>query len=190
MGLDSQRKKRAAAGLHWRPMMPLPAGAIDAGDLAQMAGVFPGFWYGIAARIADWIAEAVDGSSDPDGTLTLNIVEPEIIDFAENHFDNYNVFLIAVDEDVKTETIRPSRLATALIRLSAVMTSLPAGAAAGTVLARVAETIRRAVLAGNSRGRACNGLALNLDCPMTKFAPGPGCEFAVVDCFVKYFLID
>lgn len=167
-------------------------GQFDTGYFSQ--GFFPQgfwpqrFWPAPLGDIADWIARELDGLPDPGGSLTLRVVRPGILDAGESHFADSDVFLCGIDEDVKTRTVTPGRLSTALLRLYGIVRELPAATAAGTVLSRVAETIRAPILAGNVAGRACGGLALNIDCPNTGFAPAPGCEMAIVDVAVKYYL--
>jgi hypothetical protein len=146
------------------------------------------FWPAPLGRIADWIAAALDGQEDPDETLTLRIVRPGINDHGDSHFLHADVFLCGIEERVKTETTGPYRFATAIFKLYGVIRSLPELTAVDTMLSRIAETIRRLILAGNSGGRACDGLALNIDCPTVDFLPGKGFEAAEVIVKVKYYL--
>lgn len=188
MAIDSRRKRAGAGGLHWMPSIPTPDGTIDAADRAQVTGVYPGFWYGVSGRIIDWLGNLLDGVADPGATLMLNVVRPGIIDPDESRIADSDVFIVGIDQQIKTESTRPSRLATALLRLYGIVRELPADTAADTVLSRLTETIRRTILAGNVRGKACDGLALNLDCPVVGIAPAPGCSMTIVDVMVKYFL--
>jgi hypothetical protein len=155
---------------------------------------FPGtfwpqdFWPDVPGYVADWLARNLDRVADPAASLTLNVVRPGIIDVGGSHFAHGDVFIIGIEEKMKTETTVPSRLATALLKLYGVVRELPVDTAADTVLSRMAETIRRTVLAGNVAGKACDDKALNIDCPAVRYAPGPGCQITVVDVMVRYFL--
>jgi hypothetical protein len=146
------------------------------------------FWPAPLSGIADWIANALDGQKDPDETLTLRIVRPDINDHADSHFLHADVFLCGVEERVKTETTDPNRFVTAIFKLYGVIRSLPELTSVDTVLSRIAETIRRLVLAGNVGGLACDGLALTIDCPTVRFLPGTGFEVAEVTVVTKYCL--
>lgn len=144
------------------------------------------FWPASAGRIADWIARALDGEQDAEDTLTLRIIRPCINDYSESHFLNADVFLCGVEERVRIQTMDPLHFASAVFKLYGIIRELPAGTVADTVLSRMAETIRRLILAGNSGGKACDGLALNIDCPRVDFLPGPGFEAAEVTVTAMY----
>jgi hypothetical protein len=154
-------------------------------------GFWPGgywpqdYWPDLPKKIVQWVADALDGVSDPDGTLTLNVIQPGILDVFESHFANGNVFVIGEDDVMETETAEPGRLVTALIRVYGLI--VQATEITDKLLARITETVRRTLFAGNSAGRACDGLALNIDCPDSGFHAGPGCSIARIDVFIKYF---
>jgi hypothetical protein len=118
--------------------------------------------------------------------LTLRIIRPCINDYSESHFHNADVFLCGVDDRGESQTTDRGRFATAIFKLYGIVRELPEGIAADTVLSRMAETIRRLILAGNSGGLACDGLALNIDCPLVDFLPGPGFEAAEVTVKALY----
>jgi len=146
------------------------------------------FWPAPLGRIADWIATALDGQKDPDELLTLRIVRPGINDQADSRVLHADVFLCGIEEKVRTETTEPNRFVTAIFKLHGVIRSLPDLTAVDTMLSRIAETIRRLILAGNVGGRACEGLALTIDCPTVRFMPGAGFETAEVTVVTKYCL--
>ncbi len=154
-------------------------------------GFWPGgywpqdYWPDLPKKIAQWIAEALDGVTDPDETLTLNVIQPGILDTFESHFADGDVFVIGEDDVLDTESTEPSRLVTALIKVYGV--AVRTGETADKLLSRITETIRRTLLAGNSKGRACDGLALNIDCPSYRFGSVPGMAITEVNVFVKYY---
>ena len=41
MGIDTRKKRAAAAGMHWMPGAVVPDGTIDAADRKVIAGVYP-----------------------------------------------------------------------------------------------------------------------------------------------------
>jgi hypothetical protein len=119
----------------------------------------------IIEQIAQWINDALDGVQDPDATLTLRSVRPKILDWEESQFAHGDVIIELGPYDTQSTTTTSSRTELAVFMLYAIIRDLPVDTAADTVLARFAETIRRTILAGNALGRACGGLALNIDCP-------------------------
>jgi len=142
-------------------------------------------WPALPKKIAQWIAEQLEGVTDPDGTLTLKVIQPGILDIFESHFENGNIFVIGEDDDMETETTEPSRLITTLIKVYGI--AVRTGETADKLLSRITETIRRTLLAGNSKGRACDGLALNIDCPSYRFGSAPGMAITEVNVYVKYY---
>lgn len=145
------------------------------------------FWPDLPMRIAAWVADALEDVQDPDESLTLRVIRPTIVDWEESHYANGDVILVGIDENIDTETTTPTRLSTALLKLYGIIRVVPDRMSADTMLSRMAETIRRTLLAGNSRSRACDGIALNIDCPRTAFANSEGLIASIVDVEVKYF---
>lgn len=123
----------------------------------------------IVERITVWIEGAIAGVQDPGKTLTLNPVRPKILDWQAEDFKHDDVIIELVDGGTLTKTTS-SRTELAEWKLYGIITTLPANTAADTVLSRMAETIRRAILNGNKRGQACGGLALNIDCSETIYS--------------------
>jgi len=123
----------------------------------------------IVEKIAEWIEGEIDGVQDPDATLTLKAVRPKILDWQASDFKHGDVIMELVDEGTLSKTTS-SRKEQAEWRLYGIIKKLPANTSADTVLSRMAETIRRTLLSGNKRGRACGGLALNIDCPEVNYS--------------------
>jgi len=150
-------------------------------------GFWPqGFWPAPSGLIADWIARALDGGQDPAGSLTLRVVRPGINDYAEPHFLNADVFICGIKDRLISQTTEPQRICSAIFKLYGIIRSLPGGMAADTALSRITETIRRLILAGNNKSPACDGLAVNIDCPAVRFLPGAGFEAAEVTTIAMY----
>jgi len=139
----------------------------------------------IVERIADWIEGTIDGVQDPGATLTLNAVRPKILDWRAEDFKHGDVIMEIMDEGTLSKTTS-SRTELAGWILYGIITTLPANTAADTVLSRMAETIRRALLSGNKRGQACGGLALNIDCPEVAYSIMSGGVVAEVTAQVTY----
>ena len=139
----------------------------------------------IVERIAVWIEEAIDGVQDPGATLTLRAVRPKILDWQASDFKHGDVIMELIDGGTLSKTTS-SRTEVAEWRLYGIITTLPADTAADTMLSRMAETIRRVLLAGNKRGQACGGLALNIDCPETTYSIMSGGVVAEVTAQIKY----
>lgn len=152
-------------------------------------GFWPqGFWPEVLGRIADWIARALDGKAVEGTDLSLNIIRPGINDYAESQYNNADVFLCGIEEKIEDITATPSRLYKALFRVYAVLRAVPLSETADTMLNRISETMRKLLLAGNSDGTACDGLAMSIDCPRYEYLPGEGCQVSAVDVVVEYWL--
>lgn len=139
----------------------------------------------IVERIAEWIEEEIDGVQDPDATLTLRAVRPKILDWEASNFKHGDVIIEALEGATLSKTTS-SRTEVAEWRLYGIIKTLPANTAADTVLSRMAETIRRILLGGNQKGRACGGLALNIDCPDVTYSIMSGGVVAEVTAHIKY----
>lgn len=139
----------------------------------------------IIEKIAVWIEDTIDGVHDPDATLTLRAVRPKILDWQAEIFKHGDVIMEIVDTGTLNKTTS-SRTELAEWKLYGIIRTLPANTAADTVLSRMAETIRRTLLAGNKRGQACGGLALNLDCPEVNYSIMSGGIVAEVSVQVTY----
>ena len=142
----------------------------------------------ILEQIAQWIATALDGVSDDTGTVSLNVVRSTMIDWELPQFRHGDVLLelesIAGDDEHGS---MESRVEIATWAIYGIVVTLPDDTAADTVLARTSETIRQALLAGNTAGnRSCDNLAIQIDCPSTQYARAPGMALAVVTCRVQY----
>ena len=140
----------------------------------------------IVEKIAVWIKEEIDGVQDPDGTLTLRAVRPAILDWQAEDYNHGDVIL-EVQEGETLECTTSSRKELGAWKLYGIVTTLPADTAADTVLIRVAETIRRTMLSGNKRGRACGGLAYKIHCPKAEYSDMPGGVVIEVTVLVEYF---
>lgn len=139
----------------------------------------------IVEKIGVWIEGAIDGVQDHGATLTLRAVRPKILDWQAQDFKHGDVIIELVDGGTISKTTS-SRDELAEWRLYGIITTLPANTAADTVLSRMAETIRKALLSGNKRGRACGGLAKNIDCPEVNYSIMSGGVVAEVTCQVTY----
>jgi len=140
----------------------------------------------IIEQIAEWIADALDGEQDPDTTLTLNSVRPTILDWDVSQFAHGDVIIELDTSDTQSQRTTTSRTEKGKWLLYGIIRTLPADTAADTVLARIAETIRRLLLAGNASGQACGGLALNINCPNITYVSFDGGVTAIVSVEVVY----
>jgi len=140
----------------------------------------------IVEQISDWINDAIQGVQDPDKTLTLKAVRPTILDWDVGNYAHGDVIIEISSVDTEKKSTTGSRYETGIWSLYGIITTLPANTAVDTVLSRMAETIRRTLLAGNAGGQACGGLALGIDCPEVNYAAGPGCAVVEVGVAVDY----
>lgn len=146
----------------------------------------------INEQIAVWIAAAIDGQADPDATFTLTAVRPKILDFDFPKMAHGDVVIELEKIKTVSKTTVESRTELGTWRLTGVIRELPANTAAGTVLSRMAGTIRTLMFAGQESGnpvtggKACGGLANNIDCPETLLGPIPGGVVAEVTVTVEY----
>ena len=140
----------------------------------------------IIEQIADWINDALDGVTDTDGTFTLRSIRPTILDWSQLQLIHGDVIIELGSIETVSRTAS-SRTEEAMFKLNGIITELAAGVKADTVLARFAETIRKTILAGNTSGTACGGLAVNIDCPAVDYEPIEGGVCTIVTCRVRYF---
>lgn len=140
----------------------------------------------IVEQIGQWIANAIDGKKDPDNTLTLRSVRPKILDWEPSDFRHGDVIIELVSSETQSKRTTGSRTELATWKLYGIICELPEDTVADTVLARIAETIRKTLLAGNSAGRACGGIALNIDCPKMDYANFVGGILAMGEVKVMY----
>jgi len=140
----------------------------------------------IIEQIADWINDALDGQADPDGTLTLKSIRPKILDWQESDCAHGDVIIQLISIKTESSTMVGSRTESAIFNLYGIVRTLPADTKADTVLARLIETIRRSLFAGNTLGKACNSLALSIDCPGVELAVFNGGLEAIVTAEVVY----
>ncbi len=140
----------------------------------------------IIEQISDWINDALDGKADPDTTFTLRSVRPTVLDWEASDFAHGDVIIELGPIVTQSQTTVESRTEQATFKLYGIVRTLPANTKADTVLARMAETIRRLMFAGNADGQACGGLALNIDCPNVDPGIFNGGILAEVTAEVKY----
>ncbi len=140
----------------------------------------------IIEQIAQWIEDALDGAQDPDATLTLRAVRPKVLDWTVQDFKHGDVIIEADTIATQGKTTSESRGELAPFKCYGIIRTLPADTAADTVVSRMIETIRRTLLAGNSAGRACGGVAIVIDCPNASFGLMDGGLIAEVDVQVTY----
>jgi len=139
----------------------------------------------IHEQIAQWMAAAIDGESDPAGSITLRAVRPKILDWNIDDFKHSDVIIEAADIKTQSKTSQ-SRTELGTWGLYGIIRQLPADTAADTVISRMIETIRRLLMAGNSGGRACGGLAYNIECSEGTFDVMTGGAVAFVTAGVLY----
>ena len=140
----------------------------------------------IIEQIADWIKTAIHGTQDPDAMLTMRAVRPTILDWDVSHFAHADVIIEAAGMESLDKRTTASRKELGTWMLYGIIRTLAANTAVDTVMSRLAETIRRTMLAGNANGQACGGLALNIDCPNVEYAAGEGCAAVIVTVNVTY----
>ena len=154
----------------------------------------------IVEQIAQWIETAIDGLQDPDGTLTLRAVRPKLLEWEVSNYLHGDVIIEAsgsVDpqetgEGAKRAKTNESRTEVSWWLLHGVIKKLPDNTAADTMLARMSETVRRLMLAGNvatagnSGGHACDNLAMHIDCPDWAYGIIDGAVVAEVRVEVRY----
>ena len=120
-------------------------------------------------QIAQWITAALDGQQDADATLTLRAVRPKVLDWTVEDFKHGDVVIEADDIETESRTTVSSRTEKATWTCYGIIRELPANTVADTVVPRMIETIRNVLLAGNSVGTACGGVAVSIDCPKADF---------------------
>ena len=140
----------------------------------------------IIEQIAAAIATAIDGKQDPDTTFTTRAVRPKIVDWDLQHFVHADVILELISVSTQSKTTVESRTELAMFKLYGIVRDLPDDTAADTVVARMAETIRREMFGLNSSGQAISGTAINVDCPGFNYAEMPGGLVAEVTVQVLY----
>jgi hypothetical protein len=142
----------------------------------------------IHEQIAQWIAAALDGKQDADATLTLRAVRPKILDWTVEDFQHGDVVIEAEGLATESRTTVSSRTEKAALTCYGIIRELPADtvADADTVVSRMIKTIRSLLLAGNSAGTACGGLAVSIDCPKVDFEIMAGGLVADVTVSVTY----
>jgi len=139
----------------------------------------------IVEQIAAWMKNAIEGVQDPAETLTLRAVRPKILDWQAEDFKHGDV-IIEITNTGTLSITTTSRTEQAEWKLYGIVRTLPENTVADTVLSRMAETVRRTLLAGNVSGQACGGLALNIDCPEVNYSIMNGGVVAEVSCQIKY----
>jgi hypothetical protein len=140
----------------------------------------------VIEQIAQWIESALDGMQDPDATLTLRAVRPKILDWTMQDFKHGDVIIEANSIATQSRTLCESRTELAMFKCYGIIRTLPADTAADTVLTRMTETIRRLLMDGNIGGKACGGLAMNIDCPSSSFDVMDGGAIADIDVQIMY----
>ncbi len=126
----------------------------------------------IIEQIADWINDAIDGKQDPDLTLTLASVRPGMEQWDDTSFAHGDC-VIENDSLATVGFTSETREERATFKVYGFIVTLPSAVGLDTVMSRMSETIRRNLLAGNSAGRACGGIATHINCPSVVYAPGP-----------------
>ena len=137
-------------------------------------------------QIAQWITAALDGQQDADATLTLRAVRPKVLDWTVEDFKHGDVVITAGTIETESRTTVSSRTEKATWTCYGIIRELPANTVADTVLSRIIETIRRLLLAGNTMGTACGGVAIRIDCPKADFEIMSGGLVAEVTVEVLY----
>ena len=140
----------------------------------------------IIEQIAAAIATAIDNKQDPDATFTTNAVRPKIVDWELTHYAHADVIIELISFATQSKTTVESRTELATFKLYGIVRDLPADTAADTVVARMAETIRREMFGLNASGQAISGKALNVDCPAFDYSEMPGGLVAEVTVQVSY----
>ena len=147
-------------------------------------GAFPTYhWPGLPGGILNWIAGKLHNVDIAGQSYSLNIIQPEIIDPYDSIFSNGDCILLGIKENIN-EVTTSSRFRTLLARVYGIISSTlePADKA----LSRIIETVRKTLLGSNIAGGACNGLAISIDCPDSRFYAWPGMVIAEIDILVEY----
>jgi hypothetical protein len=135
----------------------------------------------IVEQLAQCIADAIDGQRGPAGTMTLRAVRPNLLDWGDNDCKHGDCVIELTD--VKTQSATSdSRIMLGTWLVFGVVRTEDSAVPTDRVICRMAETIRRLLLAWNSHGRACGGLARKIDCPKAAFGDiggGVGVEVTV-----------
>lgn len=140
----------------------------------------------IIEQIAAAIETAIDGVQDPDATLTMRAVRPTILDWQAEDYKHGDVIIELIELGTQGQTTVESRDEQGTWKLYGIIRTLPANTAADTVLARMAETIRRTLLALNVSGQACGGLAVHIECPEVIYSIMTGGVVAEVSVQVEF----
>lgn len=140
----------------------------------------------IIEQLTAWIATALDGKQDPDLTLTLKSVRPGMEEWDLTSFSHGDC-IIEVDTVETADRTSTTRQEKGTWKIYGIVTTLPSSTGLDTVMSRMAETIRRSLLAGNNDttpGKACGGLAQTINCPHVIYSPGP---MVIVTTEVEYW---
>jgi len=143
----------------------------------------------IIEQIAQWINDALDGVSDDDGTLTLRSIRPKILDWEPSHYWHGDVIIVLGLLKTVSKTTVESRTELATFILEGIIKKLPEDTYADVFASRMAETIRRTMLAGNKYLEPVNpppSPTMNIDCPEFNIAPFEGGIEVIVTCNFKY----
>ena len=127
----------------------------------------------IVQDISEWIEVALNGLQDPDKLLTLRVVRPKIVDWQVTDFKHGDV-VMELGNIEPYEITSSSRMWLGEWKLYGILTTLPTGKNADDMLDLMSELIRSKLLSGNKRGRACEGLALNISCPDVNYGSMSG----------------
>ena len=137
----------------------------------------------IIEQIADWIFDALDTVQDPDETFTLSAIRPQMEEWDKTSFSHGDCII----ENDSLETVRfstESREEKGIWKIYGIVATLPDNTSLDIVMNRMSETIRRNLMGGNLKGKACGGVATHLNCPNVMYAPGP---MVVVTVEVSYW---
>lgn len=127
----------------------------------------------IVEQISEWIVAELNGLQDPDQLLTLRMVRPKIVDWQVTDFKHGDV-VMELGNIEPYEVTSSSRMWLGEWKLYGIITTLPTGTDADDMLDLMSELIRSKLLSGNKRGRACEGLALNISCPDVNYGSMAG----------------
>jgi len=140
----------------------------------------------IIEQIAVWISDALDGKSDPDGTITLRSVRSSILNVTELQLIHGDVLIELAGKKTKSTDMSSFRTETGTFTVAGFVSNIPDDSFADTYLIRVAETICKFLMAGNTDAQPLNGLAESIDCPEYILMNSVGGVDVIVTCNVTY----
>ena len=129
---------------------------------------------------------AIDGVSDPDGTITLRALRSKILNVAELELVHGDALIEYAGKETISMDMSSFRTEKGTFNITGFVSSIPDGLYADTYLIAVAETICKYLMAANEDDKPLDGLALSVDCPKYVLMDSVGGVDVIVTCEIEY----